>query len=181
MALHEADPNIRIPSRTISALVRAIDEEHTMELPGFLQVQTEENRIFFSLKKHPGALEIDVPSEGRYFFAPGNCFLQFSCPVEAAFGVSENVAVLDLEKASFPLYIRNARKGDRFQPLGMSGHKKLSDFFIDRKIPRGERKSIPLVFKNDDLLWVAGQQMDENFRITLKTKKFLRIELQKNV
>ena len=63
----------------------------------------------------------------------------------------------------------------------MSGHKKLSDFFIDRKVPRSERKRIPLVVKDDAIVWVAGYQIDNDFRVTETTDKVLRIELRDNV
>jgi len=41
---------------------------------------------------------------------------------------------LDVEKVKGPFTIRNWKEGDRFQPLGMKGHKKLSDHLTDEKI-----------------------------------------------
>src|SRR4029079_3279263 len=90
------------------------------------------------------------------------------------------IAQLDADKATFPLYIRNWKKGDFFRPLGIKGTQKLSDYFINKKIPRTERKKIPLVYKDDDLIWVSGHQINENYKVTSDTKRILVIEVEKN-
>jgi tRNA(Ile)-lysidine synthase len=62
--------------------------------------------------------------------------------------------------------IRNRRPGDRFQPLGMQGPKKLKDFLIDRKIAAEARDRIPLLLWNDEIVWVAGVEISERFKVT---------------
>ena len=62
--------------------------------------------------------------------------------------------------------VRNRRKGDRFQPLGMSCPKKLKDFLIDRKIAADVRDRIPLLLWNDEIVWVAGVEISERFKVT---------------
>ena len=67
----------------------------------------------------------------------------------------------------FPLAVRSRRPGDRFRPLGQDGRKKLQDFLVDRKIPRESRDSLPLVVDgNDRIVWVVGQAVAEDFRVT---------------
>ncbi len=54
------------------------------------------------------------------------------------------------------IYVRQWKPGDRFQPAGMKGSKKIQDFFTDSKIPRAERKSIPIIVdRNDSVLSIA--------------------------
>jgi tRNA(Ile)-lysidine synthase len=66
-----------------------------------------------------------------------------------------------------PLAVRNRRPGDRFRPFGLSGQKKLQDFLVDRKVARADRDRVPLVVdENDRILWVAGHEIDEAFRVT---------------
>jgi len=63
-----------------------------------------------------------------------------------------------------PLTLRGWRPGDRFRPLGMSGEKKLQDFFVDAKVPRQERGRIPLLLTGDRIAWVVGHRIAEEFR-----------------
>jgi len=77
------------------------------------------------------------------------------------------------------LWVRNRRTGDRFQPLGLSNHKKLQDFFVDRKIARGDRDRVPLVVDEDDrIVWVAGHRIDETFRVTDGAQPVLLLRLK---
>ena len=182
MMVHRADPLLRPTTRLLNSLVKAAKGVETLELPGFLVVESTEDSIRFSRKAgRVGYLEVDVPGPGGYAFPPASVLLNFSTARSTEIQAGDNVAFLDSEKASFPLYVRNWKKGDSFQPLGMKGHKKISDFLIDRKIPRNERKQIPLVFKNDDLIWVAGYQIHQEYRVTDQTRKVLKIELVKSV
>ena len=65
-------------------------------------------------------------------------------------------AVFDLESLSDPLRVRNFRHGDRFQPLGMSGRKKIKDLFIEKRVPLSVRSVWPLVTAGDEVLWIPG-------------------------
>jgi tRNA(Ile)-lysidine synthase len=65
------------------------------------------------------------------------------------------------------LFVRNRRPGDRFRPLGMTGRRKLQDFMVDRKVPRSERDSVPLVVNAEDrIVWVVGHTVAEDFKVT---------------
>ncbi|NLJ40278.1 MAG: tRNA lysidine(34) synthetase TilS [Clostridiales bacterium] len=85
---------------------------------------------------------------------------------------------IDEEAIKNGLTVRNRRDGDRFRPLGMSGTKKLKDYFIDQKVPRDKRDSIALVVDEDNIIWVAGYRMSEDYRIKKDTKKVLKIEVK---
>ena len=82
---------------------------------------------------------------------------------------------VDLDKITWPLIVRNSRPGDRFQPLGMKGSKKVSRFFIDRKVPTQIRPRIPLVFSGMALVWVAGLGIAEPFRLDRFSRRALEI------
>jgi tRNA(Ile)-lysidine synthase len=58
----------------------------------------------------------------------------------------------------------------------MEGMKKLSDFFIDEKVPRDEKEKIWLITEGDRIVWIPGMRLDNRYRITGETKKILRIE-----
>jgi tRNA(Ile)-lysidine synthase len=65
-----------------------------------------------------------------------------------------------------PLSVRSRVPGDRFQPPGLGGRtKKLQDYFVDRKVARQTRDSVPLVVDADDrIIWVVGHGFSEAFR-----------------
>jgi tRNA(Ile)-lysidine synthase len=86
-------------------------------------------------------------------------------------------AYLDFDKTGATIHARFFRPGDRFVPLGMAGHKKLKSFFIDEKVAREQRKSIPILTTGSgDIIWVYGKRISENFRVTQSTRKVLFIE-----
>lgn len=104
-----------------------------------------------------GFVELEIAGPGCYFLSDGShvTISKVSTMLQPA-TLTATTALLDLDKAPFPWRIRSFRPGDRIQPLGMTGSKKIKDLFIDLKIPHGERKNIPLLFCDDALLWVCG-------------------------
>ncbi len=84
-------------------------------------------------------------------------------------------ATFDYDKIRGDLHLRNRRPGDRFQPLGMSGTKKLKDFFIDEKIPGASRNSVPILTDENDILWIIGCRIDDRFKITADTKTMFTV------
>ena len=73
------------------------------------------------------------------------------------------------------LFVRPRRRGDRFQPLGMSRPKKLQDFMVDSKIPRQWRDRVPLVVSTEGIAWVAGWRIADWARVKEEEKQ--RLEL----
>ena len=80
-----------------------------------------------------------------------------------------------------PLLVRNWRPGDSFRPLGLGGRaKKLQDFFVDRKIRRADRASIPLVIDPRlGVVWVAGHGLAEDVRINASDEGVLVLKVRK--
>jgi tRNA(Ile)-lysidine synthase len=90
-------------------------------------------------------------------------------------------AFLDADLINYPIVIRNFRKGDRFIPFGMQGHKKLKDFFIDLKIPSEERARIPIMSYKDNIIWICGLRLDDRFKVKPDTRRVLKITFDENV
>jgi len=89
-----------------------------------------------------------------------------------------NFAYFDVDRIGLNgLILRNRREGDRFRPFGLKGTKKLSDFFIDNKVPRHLRERIPLLVEGEDILWVVGLRRAEKARITQDTKRILEVQV----
>ena len=86
--------------------------------------------------------------------------------------------VLDASRARSSLVVRRSRTGDRFRPLGMSRTKKVGDFFTDAKVPRSDRERAALVTAGDEIAWVVGHRIDDRFKITSHTERFLWLEAE---
>ena len=62
---------------------------------------------------------------------------------------------IDSSTIKLPLYVRNKKDGDYIEVKGLNGKKKVSQIFIDCKVPREERKNYPVVVTSDDkIIWI---------------------------
>ena len=85
---------------------------------------------------------------------------------------------LDSSEIPNELEVRVRRDGDRFEPLGMDGHEtKLSDFFINVKLPQRARDRWPLLCIGDRVIWVPGYRPAHPFRLTESTRQALYFSL----
>lgn len=78
--------------------------------------------------------------------------------------------------------IRSWRSGDRYHPLGAPGSAKVSDLFINRKIPHNRRLALPVVCimrdKHSEILWVPGLPPADAWKINPKTQQALNLTYQ---
>lgn len=89
-------------------------------------------------------------------------------------------ALLDLNKLTFPLIIRKPMPGERFYPFGLEGKSiKLSDFFINEKLPRKARENYPLVYSADVIAWIPGFRIGHPFHISEKTEKIVLLRIER--
>lgn len=84
--------------------------------------------------------------------------------------------VLDWDKLTLPLEVRPIRAGDRFVPLGMSGHKKVGDYLTDRKVPREFRDELSVVCDKKGIVWLVDYEIADRVKIDQHTGKVLTIE-----
>ncbi len=75
------------------------------------------------------------------------------------------------------LTVRTWRKGDRISPTGMSGSKKLQDIFVDNKVPPEERKTIPLVVCEDQVVWLPGYSVARNWSVEDSSRPNIQLRL----
>jgi len=118
-------------------------------------LETEAGRI-----SQPVDLEWMVVDHTETFHIPGN----------------PKIACIDLEKLSFPLLLRHWLPGDSFQPLGMNGIKKISDYLIDTKVSLPEKDRTWLLTSDNKIVWVIGQRIDERFKVRLETRQILMMK-----
>ncbi|MCP3933569.1 MAG: tRNA lysidine(34) synthetase TilS [Bacteroidetes bacterium] len=83
---------------------------------------------------------------------------------------------LDMARVTFPLKVRSLLPGDRFHPYNSPGHKKVSRYFNDKKIPVKQRQNYPLLVDEiNGIIAVLGLQIDNNYKISKSTTRLLEI------
>jgi tRNA(Ile)-lysidine synthase len=55
----------------------------------------------------------------------------------------------------------------------MAGHKKLKDFFIEKKLALSVRVSLPLLVLGDEVIWIPGYGRSEIGRVRAETEAIL--------
>lgn len=131
------------------------------------------------------AMPPSVPSETRKIQADdlmltlpdGKKMFLMHADAAPPFPDGRDAVLVDAAKLRFPLLLRAWQPGDWFQPFGLNGHsQKLQDFFTNLKLSRLQKEKIQVLENGDGaIIWVAGYRLDERFKVTPETKKFLKI------
>ena len=87
----------------------------------------------------------------------------------------KNIVVLDHDQIGDDLFVRTRRPGDRIQPFGMRGSKKVQDKMVDAKIPRRLRDQIPIVVSDKGIVWIAGHVVADWARLRENSDKGLQL------
>jgi tRNA(Ile)-lysidine synthase len=88
----------------------------------------------------------------------------------------KNTAYFDYNKLNFPLTIRTWQPGDWFIPFGMTGRKKLSDYFSDHKYSLPDKEQTWLLCSGEDIIWIIGARTDNRFRMDKTTKNIFTVK-----
>jgi tRNA(Ile)-lysidine synthase len=89
-----------------------------------------------------------------------------------------HVAQLDADRLSFPLVVRPWQPGDRLQPLGMAGRKKVSDLLTDARVPPSERRGVRVVCSDGAVVWVVGHRLAEPAKVRAGTRRVARFTFE---
>jgi tRNA(Ile)-lysidine synthase len=175
----------RIDYDHIQSVYKLADSDHpqgAIDLPYSLTVEKRYNTLCFLAEKRQKPQEFSelIECPGTFFLREINRSISLE-EVDVNGNMKlENfqwIAHLDAGKIRYPMVVRNFRPGDRFIPLGMTGHKKIKDFFIDLKIPSEMRTSIPIVVSQNIPVWICGYRIDDRFKVTPETKKILKVTI----
>jgi len=169
--------------KTIIDLAKKDKPQVKVNLPENLVVKKIYNRFRFSLGTEIGTGNFSyyIKNMGRFQIQEINQAISLKEISKGNFlqsSPSPREAFLDLDRLEWPLRVRNFRAGDKFIPLGLNGFKKVKDVFIDNKIPSEERKKIPILVNNDDIVWVCGIRIDDRYKIKQETERILRCKLE---
>lgn len=142
------------------------------------QLLLDRDRLILSPLGNKQVPSVQVSAEMKQFSWNAKVFTIKTLAI-SEFDLAKNTAIaqLDADLLGFPLTMRSWCMGDVFQPLGMRGKKKLSDFFIEHKIPLTQKQHIGVLENaNGDIVWVQNLQIDERYKISTNTKKVVIFE-----
>lgn len=77
------------------------------------------------------------------------------------------------------ILLRSRRDGDRIEPIGMKGAKKVKNIFIDKKVPVDRRWKIPLLCVDNDVIWIVGYHKSRKFQLRGDTENVLFVSFDK--
>lgn len=123
---------------------------------------------FHQILINPDTVLIDHPIQ--------MCFKMAGNGNDKVIPTHRSIAALDADRITWPILLRGWRNGDRFQPLGMKGTKKVSDFLINIKLPLPDKQNVWVLESGGEIAWVVNHRIDERFRVTENTARILFIE-----
>jgi len=130
---------------------------------------------------------------GYYYFLPKNTIEEIEtteianehsfCKYWGNFVIKENQNTnsfdLDFSKIQFPLKLRSMREGDKIDLGGAHGNKKLSDLFVQHKIPLFLKNSVGVLEDgNQEIIAVVGIAVSKHTAVTASTSHYITIPIQ---
>lgn len=176
---------------SVAAMAAGREGNKTLDLPGGFRVSRRYTRLVF--ESAPGAPIEPAAGQTRVAMSGTTALPAFRMELSAETldadeqlisnhirrqtgrGQAQYEEWLDADRVHPPLVARPRRPGDRFLPLGMTGMKKLSDFFIDEKIEPGARDRSVVLCDQLGPVWLVPFRIDDRVRLHRGTRQVLRL------
>lgn len=179
--------------RNILQLTRKSMGGKRASLPGGLTAQRERAQIILSTEEParvcrvglappiPAPTVLAVP--GRTQFAEQDIEASIVQRGEIVFAKLQRdkspfTEYFDLDQVKLPVVVRTRQPGDRFQPLGMAGEKKVGKFLTTAKVPRDLRERILILADREGIIWVCPVRISEQAKITDRTHHVLQLTIR---
>ncbi len=99
-------------------------------------------------------------------------------PMEYVLHAPRWEAWLDLDCIEGEPQLGWKQPGDRFVPLGWQAHSaRVSDIWLNEKVPAEARAKHPILRDSKGIIWLPGSTIAHRVRVTINTKRILRIRL----
>lgn len=100
---------------------------------------------------------------------------------EAELRANPRDAMIDAALLDEQLEIRPVQRGERFQPLGMAGHKRVAVLLAEANVPVYERDHWPMLCSGEQAVWLCGVRLADAFRITPATKRVYHLRMKRDL
>ena len=161
-----------------------------LDLPGGIRTTLQEGLLLLELaggRNLPSPFCVDMLVPGEVALPGGRGALRarridaadFPGRLEAARregALDVRTVFLDATALGSSPCVRSRLRGDAFRPMGGAGSRKVSDYLIDRKVPRTRRDEVPLVVGGAGIAWVVGFRASEEYRVTPDSGQVVELE-----
>ena len=131
-------------------------------LPGGGRLAVERDRLILTGRSD----ELDDAGPGTHAVSPVRLATEFLPASRHGCSLSgPDVAFLDAARVRPPFVLRPILPGDRLQPHGMEGHKRLVTLLSERAVPRERRHAQLVVCDRQRIVWAVGVTTAHSTRI----------------
>ena len=181
MAIKALTGNVQdIENKHIDDMIKLADgpSGKKLDLPNGLEWLVEYQRLVLrisnSTEEEEDYFETQLLFPGETSFPMGRIHAEIADLDNCSLSKDPNKAYLDLELIQ-DLYIRPRQTGDVFIPFGSSKPKKVARFLMDEHVSKTERQNICVLCNNNDIVWLIGKRVNDNYKITNSTKLVLKL------
>ncbi len=139
----------------------------------------DRDRIVITPKKEEQAEPVVIEGEGEFVFLGIRYQVRIVKREDWKLQRTNDVLQADADKIQWPLTMRTWQEGDSIQPLGMKGRKKVSDILIDEKVPLNLKSRQAVLGDQNDIIWLPGLRIGEEYKILDSSQSILKICLTK--
>lgn len=169
-------------------MAQQADSGKLVQLPGGVEVRRQRNSLVFRAAGESGSRH--TPGTQRFSYTvelgenpaevsvvEARCCLRFTVIDWPGQGreTSTTGTVLDRERVTLPLLVRNWRPGDSIQPVGHQKRHKLSRLLNELGVNRWEKVCWPVVACGERIAWVKGLPVSAEFAADSSTRKGVAI------
>jgi tRNA(Ile)-lysidine synthase len=174
------------PQRTsvAEALERLLSSQsgRKLELPGGVVWRSQDSLLFVSNDRMADDVEETTVLVGENVLTSTGTLIvetpSTADPEVFADFLSEqnpNEEIVDGKMLNEPLSVGAWRNGEVFQPLGLSGRRKVSDFLTDQKVEAHLRRQVPVLRSGGKVVWVVGHRLADPFKVGPATSEYVRV------
>ena len=146
----------------IVSLIKNSNSPKIINLPSGISAKIEYGKLYFDKTLNESVLfEYDIIIDKELYISECDKYITVKEEKEIKKNTKDKIYFYVDGKKDFK--VRNRRNGDKFMPTGMSGTKKLSDYFTDLKIPVFKRDLTAILTYDEEIVWVVGKRVDRRF------------------
>ncbi len=138
--------------------------------------ETEDAASFAQILLVPGTTE--MPREGwRISTKWSKGILKTRPTTPGRIPATASISAAKVGRAA--IVVRSWRDGDRMKPYGLRGSKKLQDIFVDAKIPRDTRHTIPVFECRKEIIWIPGYRIARDWALKSESEPALHLRIRR--